>query len=244
MSTNCFILRKYIKCTIYDLENLLRRTISLSSPRNFNDPLDSYFMSYSHEVLNKLNAILSIETRNSVKMACFCNQESIIRGKIKEALNNDEILMWTHYANAHRGICLEYSIPRNDFNGIEEIGSFDNAQAYLEEVKYVEDLAVNYTHVFNGETNNGRVSTLLKSIYFLKDQTFSYEHEFRLLKFISAVEPYTISTFDYLKKIIFGIRCSKDTKNLISCINKQIYEDKIELYNIDSNFRELPYEQR
>jgi len=205
-------------------------------------------MSSTHDATDKLNAILSIETRNSVKMACFCNQESISREK-KEALNNDEILMWTHYANAHRGICLEYSIPRNDFNGIEEdgiekIGSSDNAQAYLEEVKYVEKLAVNYTHVFNGETNNGRVSTLLKSIYFLKDQTFSYEHEFRLLKFISAVEPYTISKFDYLKKIIFGIRCSKDTKNLISCINKQIYEDKIELYNIDSNFRELPYEPR
>jgi len=81
-------------------------------------------------------------------------------------------------------------------------------------------------------------------MYFLKDNTFEYEHEYRLLCFESEAKVYSSIEFDYIKKIIFGIRCSCDTRYLIECINKQVYNNKIELFSIDKNFREVVYESR
>lgn len=33
-------------------------------------------------------------------------------------------------------------------------------------------------------------------------------------------------------------------KNLVSCINKQVYKDGIELYEIDNHFSEIKYNDR
>lgn len=33
-------------------------------------------------------------------------------------------------------------------------------------------------------------------------------------------------------------------KNLVSCINKQVYENGIKLYEIDEHFREVEYNDR
>ena len=50
--------------------------------------------------------------------------------------------------------------------------------------------------------------------------------------------------FDYLTKIIFGERCPCDMKHLISCINKQVYNGKIELYQINNHFQEERYNDK
>ena len=38
---------------MYDLENISRRRISITSPKNFNDPLDSYFLNLNNSVLSE-----------------------------------------------------------------------------------------------------------------------------------------------------------------------------------------------
>lgn len=232
---------------MYDLENISRRRISITSPKNFNDPLDSYFLNLNNSALSEsLEKIIPKDKQLLLKMSCFANHEKMRPKNIDtpNSLTNKEILMWTHYADAHHGICIEYAIPRDRLKSIDDINIDDIATPntlYLEEVSYADGLAVNYKHVVEEETNGYKPERLLQSIYCLKDKTFEYEHEYRLLCFSSDSKMYASIEFDYIKKIIFGIRCSNDTRYLIECINKQVYENKIGLYSIDEHFKEIPY---
>lgn len=195
-----------------------------------------------------LAKIILKDKQEALKMSCFANHEKMRSQRLDnyKGLTNKEILMWTHYANAHHGICIEYAIPRDQLKSIDDININDIKGAepntfYLEEVSYADGLAVNYKHVVEEETNGYKPERLLQSIYCLKDTTFEYEHEYRLLSFSSDSNTYASIEFDYIKKIIFGIRCSSDTRYLIECINKQVYKNKIELYSIDEHFKEISY---
>ena len=234
---------------MYDLENISRRRISITSPKNFNDPLDSYFLNLNNSVLSEtLAKIIPKDKQEALKMSCFANHEKMRFKKIDNSntLTNEEILMWTHYANAHHGICIEYAIPYDHLKSIDDININDGKTVelntfYLEEVSYADGLAVNYKHIVEAETSGYKAERLLQSIYCLKDKTFEYEHEYRLLCFSSDSKMYASIEFDYIKKIIFGIRCSSDTRYLVECINKHVYENKIELYSIDEHCKESPY---
>lgn len=86
---------------------------------------------------------------------------------------------------------------------------------------------------------------LLKTCFFTKDKSFEYENEMRLLKYTKNLEKdYLPINFDYIKRIVFGKRCDSDMKDLISCINMQVYKNKLELYEIDEHFREVKYNDR
>ena len=54
------------------------------------------------------------EIMDKIRIACFtnCHDEQ----KCNRKLTAYELLMWTHYANAHKGICLEYEAPKDLFS--------------------------------------------------------------------------------------------------------------------------------
>lgn len=57
---------------MYDLENISRRRISITSPKNFNDPLDSYFLNLNNSVLSEtLAKIIPKDKQEALKMSCF-----------------------------------------------------------------------------------------------------------------------------------------------------------------------------
>ncbi|MGP1521357.1 MAG: DUF2971 domain-containing protein [Treponema sp.] len=248
MKKNCFILRKYTKCSIYDIENILRRRVSVTSPKNFNDPLDSYCLDFNDEgVVSSLEKVIPKNKRNAIRMTCFADHETMLEERKKEygkSLSNAEILMWTHYANAHYGVCIEYAIPRETFKSIDDFVLQDSDSIYLEKVAYNDNLAVDYERAIQKRTNDDRPERLLSSVYFLKDKTFQYEHEFRLLCFISGANAYYSVEFNYISKIVFGMRCNNDTRYLIECINRQVYDNKIELFEITKKFEEVSCESR
>lgn len=105
------------------------------------------------------------------------------------------------------------------------------------------DFASDFDSVLsNIENKNKAYGELLNTIFFTKDVAFEYEDEKRLLVYADdKSEDYCSCKFDYMKKIIFGKRCSKDMKYLVSCINKQVYHNSIELYQINDHFQEEIY---
>jgi len=125
--------------------------------------------------------IINAESRN-VKVACFSEQ-------------NDSIPMWTHYADEHKGICIEYDFANEDRG---EIRAFLSPVLYSNEVYKV--------NVFEDFTTTRLIRALLtKSIY------WEYEAEWRLtiMKKRNRVFPETIAA-PIPKAIYFGTRFNQN----------------------------------
>lgn len=160
---------------------------------------------------------LRIQYHNKLKVACF-------------SLIYNEILLWSHYADEHKGICLifdkdilivdaknEMSHPRLDFV---------NAQ----NVKYgfPQKLKVKFEHEkFRLPIRNLRASN------FKKLKCWRYEKEYRIVyKDVFDTIPNGISsafTKKALRGVMFGEKCSIDDIRLVySILDKYEY--------VDSNF--------
>lgn len=101
--------------------------------------------------------------------------------------NNDNILMWSHYANNHQGYCLE-------FEAADHTPVFGTAQ----EVKYSTDFPV--VDFFN--TPNEEQVDL---IFLTKFAGWSYENEWRIIDHMSGPGAHEYPP-ELLRGVIFGIR--------------------------------------
>ena len=236
-------LRKYLSGSVYDLENISKKQIQCVCPKLFNDPIDTYFYYSSDKCFEKSKKILTQEIMNTIRICCFIDHS----GKKGNKLCSSDILMWTHYANSHKGLCLEFDVPALDFDFLNS-EKYDEKKTYLQPISYQKNLATDFESLFSSSEDDSyskdKFEDLLKTCFFTKDDSFSYEQEIRLLKYVNDTtkerEPLS---FDYLKKIIFGKRCDNDMKYLIRCLNKEVYKNKIELYEIDEHFKEVKYDK-
>lgn len=248
MNTNNYILRKYVSGSVYDLENLAKRQINCVAPKLFNDPVDTYFYYSDDNCFSESKKVLTPQIMDSIRISCFINHKNILKKRNKDKLTAEEILMWTHYANSHKGLCFEYQVAADKFDYLDR-NSFNENKTFLSRIYYQQDLATDFESVFSKSEDEvyteDNFEELLKTCFFTKDKSFEYENEMRLLKYTKNPENnYLPIKFDYLKKIVFGKRCDSDMKNLISCINMQVYKNKLELYEIDDHFSEVKYNDR
>lgn len=237
------ILRKYVAGTVYDLQNLALKQITCTSPKLFNDPIDTYFYYSNDDCFSKYKEILTTEIMDTIRISSFINYSKIMQEKNNSnKLKSNEILMWTHYANAHKGFCFEYQIDSKTFTLLER-GKFDNDKHILHKISYMENLATEFEILFSLEQvpnyTHENYEELLQTCFFTKDKAFEYENEMRFLLYTQDKSFRINFPFDYLKKIIFGKRCETDMKKLISHINEQVYKSDIELYEINDKFQEV-----
>lgn len=120
-----FILRRYVSGSVYDLESLAEKIVNCTNPIKFNDPVDSFFYFVDEERFKNSKEILTNDIIERIRICCFVDYEKISSERKGQNLTANEILMWTHYANAHNGLCFEYSIPRQDFEYLEPKDSFN-----------------------------------------------------------------------------------------------------------------------
>ena len=129
---------KYQSCTDYAINNLRNLCLWFSKPGNFNDPFDCDINFNIKGVNEKsIKALFDIAREWNLDKKAFDEQylnEGQINEKFKQdaidraiqATNkvkkenwmhigvacfseaNDNILMWSHYANNHEGFCLEF----------------------------------------------------------------------------------------------------------------------------------------
>lgn len=170
----------------YALENLFKSRVYLNNPNKFNDPFDSVynFNIDSNILLNE--ALNSIKVNNNdyekIKQELINNKEEIldnvdkiISKHVKDNNNSyrnktwvtcfseryNSILMWSHYADSHKGFCIEY-----DFSNEKELSCLLSPVLYIDQTYDIRE------HDFNGE--GLEFCTLLKSI------EWNYEKEWRI----------------------------------------------------------------
>ena len=145
------ILRKYVAGTVYDLQNLALRQITCTSPKLFNDPIDTYFYYSKDDCFSKYKEILTTEIMDTIRITSFIDYSKMMQERDNtNKLKSNEILMWTHYANAHKGFCFEYHINRKKFAFLEG-GKLDNDKHILHKISYMENLATEFETLFSPE---------------------------------------------------------------------------------------------
>ena len=165
---------KYQPINDYSLENLKDQRLWASEPSAFNDPFEYNF---SQIVVNPKGSELAvfIERIHMCKVVCLTARP-------------DNLLMWSHYSNNHKGLCLGFyhytvstrvhytnQFPKVDFNEINQ-------------PSYLEISIVNILHT--------------------KSPEWSYEEE-RRMTYVSTTD----SKVDYpgpLFLVIFGMRTSNE----------------------------------
>lgn len=200
---------------------LINSEMWFSNPNSFNDPFDcniqistegssekdiqNYFEKYLSKMCDK-NEIEKIKNRN-ITIAEF---EKLINGVSKRVLhkkgvacfldNKDNLLMWSHYADSHKGVCLKFDV-------LEASEFFTPAKRVKYESSYP---------IYNYLSDKNKVADLL----FTKSKDWEYEGEVRVIKDKSDNYPFPKSA---LKEVIFGCNISASDKKTISAIIKDKY---------------------
>lgn len=259
-SNNSYRPRAYAfrKCNTYLYHSLVNEQLNLSSPVTFNDPFDCPIL----KVFNTDDGISSLilEAFKNLKVTCFSSnnrlpymkffQDSscqvIKEGKKskkspKEFLNT---LMWAHYADSHKGICIQYHF--SDF--LEYMGNNNPGKSVcFSDVKYMTDMKNRFI------TAN---SLNFEDAFFIKSMQWKYENELRLLYYDidDCCEHGSLSIPNSIEAIYFGLNCSeRDRKAILQIMRckkfvlkdicgKLLQESPVQFFNIvrdDKHFGKL-----
>ena len=211
------------KCSTFVYQSLINEQLNVSSPSTFNDPYDCPVI----ELLNNEDEISQLIRKaclESIKIACFVRNvklpyqkgdkiddfefdERKRKGDKDEYLNS---LMWAHYADSHKGICIKYSFP-NDLS----VTLGDNADylSFFQDVEYNNEKLGEYSK---------RESIQLQDAFFLKVKDWEYENELRFLHFdLEDTNLHkSIDIRGCVEAIYFGLKCPKVERDTIMKIMK------------------------
>lgn len=170
------------------------------------------------------NQVAKIRKTN-IRVACFCN------------LNDEEFLkknqMWAHYADNHRGFCVEYDITplKNELAFKHDYFRYDDTkEEYLDERREVILKGGLFPLIYTSNRvsipisrlvklhsaeqldldNDNYYDELLYKTYITKSSVWSYEKEWRFILDDKICDYYDNKIpFPYIKKIYLGCRMEK-----------------------------------
>lgn len=194
----------------------INKELHFSAPKDFNDPFDC-----------KINALISDKNEfarsfekdcSNVNVASAIENRDNINDTIERVVNKkgicsfsrtkDNILMWSHYANSHRGICLEFDIT-------EDYEFF----TLPINIKYEEF----YPEIDVSKTRNNIGEKLLSTKY----KGWQYEQEVRIYK--NAPGKYKFNPKS-LKAVYFGCKVEDKIDELCEFIRGIGCFDHVEFY--------------
>ncbi|CAM4137784.1 DUF2971 domain-containing protein [Flavobacterium antarcticum] len=214
--------------TIDSLKKILENdSLWFSSPQDFNDPFDCQIVPDTNNTEEEIIEFLksnapegtSEESISSLALKIFNNPEiwkKTIEGVFRDVINatgvccftanETNLLMWSHYTDSHKGVCLKFDITKDP-----------EYFAYPLEVKYTTDYPA-YNHL----TNLGEIVNL---VALSKSIAWEYEAEIRVLRpEQNGLIPFNKNA---LVEIIFGCNSSENSiKEITELVNKNLYQVK------------------
>ena len=204
-------LYKYCAYNTNSLAILINNKIWAAKPESLNDPFDCKIKFTPPEINSDAFSKYLKRTGRStgnrqsdyetfLKGLQECREIDINQfGVFSMSQINDNILMWSHYANQHKGFCIGFVRKIDNL-----LGDIDKTQP----VKY----DCNYREV-NPLDNNGNYDlSIFTKMLFKKAENWKYEKEWRLVYDEGDMEedlPASISS------IIFGLRMPEEQKATI-----------------------------
>lgn len=226
-------------------ENLCQRVLYLGPPADFNDPYDCFLppalrhlsrdekVAYLRKHMPSAggltdNGLINInasaaekhaaEFRQNLGVACFSER-------------NDNLLMWSHYADGGKGFCLAFDTRGAPFFN-------KNFGVTIHKVKYSSALPAG---------PGGRISYV--NFLMHKSEDWKYEEEWRYIKRydngLEDADRYVGYAGKVLKAVYFGTNATNDTKALVHHIVKGVYphakmwQGELDNTEYKVNFKEL-----
>lgn len=220
------------------IKMLENKTLKMSKATNFNDPFDLYeelldiddCQSYTKNITNKYKESFNRKQRREILNKSVSEKKRHIKdmfGFIKNEIgicslsaDYDEILMWSHYANMHKGICVGVEL---DFLSLLKKGIFFFPIVYVD----------NFEMKYFGATEEEKRFALYNWTK-TKYKKWEYENEFRLVGFDFNLKNQTefLQIDDtIIKEIYLGSKISKENKLTIKDLIKS-YEITPKLFDI------------
>lgn len=237
------ILYKYYPCNEYTFRALSEMGLWCGPISDMNDPFDGLWINsidFSPEDLESIRKhvkdswslsnhefTLNIPYLEDNVLASFLNQ---IKSNLFHALNYSclsedpsNILMWSHYAAAHKGIVIGLNL---DVNTKYNIKAIQYVKTILK-TNFI--LLLDYVFV---EKNSENIE-FVQNIFSIKATCWEYEKEWRIWP--NGKERYINYQINQIDSVYFGLRCPDETKTLVKSIlrghsvNDNVYHDiKIE----------------
>lgn len=187
----------------YSLADINEQKITLTHPRMFNDPLDTLLFWWLNSELKKNNNNKNDETfllllkkvSEHIKIRCFIGSLSE-KGNKTICVEDLSILMWSHYADSHKGFCIEYEFDREMFN--------THLRGNRDTVVFIDKIT--YSSSIDMKNNPSMQRSLLE-----KSNFWEYENEMRLVLFDpndECIEFPSIPCTNAIKAVYLGTRCS------------------------------------
>ena len=190
--------------------SLLERDIALLEANCFyaprvdqlNDPMEAY-------LVDEFSALLKLFPDRSVEFDRFADAlQSLLKrrfntGVFSLSATNRSELLWAHYAESHKGYCVEY-------DPILVLDNFSRDGQTLRPVVYSSiPPTINLMDAFTQDGHAGLISKMICH----KSMAWKYEEEFRVL----VEKPGVVSHHpEAIRAIHFGMRMRDEHKNFLS----------------------------
>ena len=159
------------------LSNIQNRWLKIAEINQLNDPFELLAMNLRDKVQRSAFKTWKKEVNSRYGVLCFCRDWS-------------NTVMWSHYTDRHKGICLGFEIPRGK----------------VQEIAYA-------TGRVQLNTSNTPDESVLKAMLYTKSKDWSYEKEWRVFTRLKSRDPETklyFHKFDgdlILREVIVGPLC-------------------------------------
>ena len=195
------------KC--YAFNDIKNGSLSFGTPKLFNDPMDPLIKEWvarrqvhPDDKDDKILYQLINETLGKIRISCLIDplRNKWNRKRFTPTITDCNSLMWAHYADNHRGICIQYRVkPANLID---------------EENKVVKLLEVNYDKPFPLDGNIPFVDSLC-----VKGDYWRYENEMRLIMYSrKQLSDYYSQEGYEIVSVYMGCRIEHEKRNYLKDI--------------------------
>ncbi len=222
------ILYKYLPVNKNTIESFINEYVWYSNPVSFNDPFDCALITSN---------ILKEVIRNKKIVHCLSEE-------------HQNLLMWSHYADSHKGICIEYTgytdkeiddlllerpagITRDMLcivNNAKKVSyrSQENINAYLSSLPSTEHEMFTALSSPNKDVGNKIIDRVVEGLL-IKHESWSYENEYRIIAEKNENSNNKVHLPGKITKIYFGAKTSALDKRTIAIL----FEGKCDLVSME-----------
>lgn len=212
-------LYRYQALSAHSLAGLINNTIWLAKPESFNDPFDCAITldrrKYKESIMHAIS--VAMERSKPAGLRAEHLQDiwpgdkeafELLRGKVLELIQDigicsfsglpDHMLMWSHYADHHRGFCIEYDCREGT-----------KLRELAHKVRY-EDSLPRLTAADFAPPNSEKT---LDVLWLTKSTSWSYEQEWRVMMAKGNKDYQAPSS---LVSVIFGARMPESDRVMVA----------------------------
>lgn len=206
-------LYRYRKFGEYWSDEIFNGQVYMAFANEFNDPFDSLFYinvdEYENRISNEVNKLFESIGKEKIKKALravFPSQIELLKLKFQNYIRigcfsatNHSIQMWSHYADNHKGFCIEYDLQKINKNIKENL-----LPVIYQKNRYEASMCL-ATHNYNIAYN--------PALY--KANEWSYESEWRIFSTINQYnkEKGECAMLDgSISAIYLGAKCYEEDK--------------------------------